>query len=175
MARGATSDVLCSAVLARRAVDTGTAVAVGVAVELVLAPVQPVPAGITDLKAVLAGQQNRHGSMRQERRIGAAQGGTDQLSSQLEPEPGEGGGNGEGGGGGAAHVSDVMVPSELQTCVPVPARARMHRRLVCDGASWRERFCGAGAAARRSGVGWSGGSATARGATSDVLAALYWP
>eukprot|EP00964_Phaeocystis_antarctica_P063073 scaffold37830_cov55-Phaeocystis_antarctica.AAC.2 len=32
---------------------------------------------------------------------------------------------------------------------------------------------GAGAAARCSGVGWSGGSATARGATSDVLAALY--
>ena len=135
MARGATSDVLCSAVLARRAVDTGTAVAVGVAVELVLAPVLPVPAGITDFSAVLAGQQNRHGSIRQERRIGAAQGGTDQLSSQLEPgegggnsnppEPGEGGGNGEGGGGGAAHVADVMVPSELQMCVPVPARARM--------------------------------------------------
>ena len=34
---------------------------------------------------------------------------------------------------------------------------------------------GAGAAARCSGVGWSGGSATARGATSDVLAALYLP
>ena len=35
--------------------------------------------------------------------------------------------------------------------------------------------CGAGAAARCLGVGWSGGSATARGATSDVLAALYLP
>ena len=35
--------------------------------------------------------------------------------------------------------------------------------------------CGAGAAARCSGVGWSGGSATASGATSDVLAALYLP
>ena len=41
MARGATSDVLYSAVLARRAVDTGTAVAVGVAVDLVVAPVVP--------------------------------------------------------------------------------------------------------------------------------------
>ena len=35
--------------------------------------------------------------------------------------------------------------------------------------------CGAGAAARRSGVGWSGGSATVHGATSDVLAARYLP
>ena len=35
-------------------------------------------------------------------------------------------------------------------------------------------WCGC-AAARCSGVGWSGGSATARGATSDVRAALYLP
>ena len=35
--------------------------------------------------------------------------------------------------------------------------------------------CGVGAAVRCSGMGWSGGSATARGATSDVLAALYLP
>ena len=91
-----------------------------------------------------AGQQIKHGSIRKGRRTGGrAQGETsDQLPSQLEPEPGEGGGEGEGGGGGngeggggkAAHVADVMVPSELQMCVPVPARARIHRRLVCDGA-----------------------------------------
>eukprot|EP00964_Phaeocystis_antarctica_P076672 scaffold47417_cov56-Phaeocystis_antarctica.AAC.8 len=43
--------------------------------------------------------------------------------------------------------------------------------MACGGA----KACGAGAAARCSGVGWSGCSATARGATSDVLAALYLP
>eukprot|EP00964_Phaeocystis_antarctica_P058173 scaffold34490_cov62-Phaeocystis_antarctica.AAC.3 len=82
---------------------------------------------------------------------------------------GGGGGSGEGGGGeGAqrrlevavhgetsyslyphpehhAHVADVMVPPELQTCVPVPARAHMHRWLVCDGAWSRESlWCGCG-------------------------------
>ena len=39
----------------------------------------------------------------------------------------------------------------------------------------RAKVYGAGTAARCSGVGWSGGSATARGATCDVLAALYLP
>ena len=44
-----------------------------------------------------------------------------------------------------AHVADVMVPPELQTCVPVPARAHMHRWLVCDGAWSRESlWCGCG-------------------------------
>ena len=48
-------------------------------------------------------------------------------------EGGCGGGKGEGGGGGGkseggggefgTHVADVMVPPELQTCVPSPARA----------------------------------------------------
>ena len=42
----ATSDVLCSAVLARSAVDTGTAVAARVAVDRVHAPVVKIAAGI---------------------------------------------------------------------------------------------------------------------------------
>ena len=50
---------------------------------------------------------------------------------------GGGGGKGEGVGGEGAHVADVMVPPELQTCVPVPARAHMHGWLGCDGAWWR--------------------------------------
>ena len=84
---------------------------------------------------------------------------------------GGGGGEGEGGGGGSGeggggeywrHVSDVMVPSELQTCVPVPARAACTVGW-CVVARGGAKACGAGEAARRSGVGWSGGSATARG------------
>ena len=72
-------------------------------------------------------------------------------------------------------MADVMLPSELQMCVPVPARARMHTCTVgwCVMARGGAKACGAGAAARCSGVGWSGGLATARGATSDVLAAVY--
>ena len=39
----------------------------------------------------------------------------------------------------------------------------------------RAKACGAGAAALSSGVGWYDGSATVRGATSDVLAVRYLP
>ena len=68
---------------------------------------------------------------------------------------GDGGGGGGGGGGKGAHVADVMVPSELQMCVPVPARARMHRRLVCDGAWWRESlWCGCGGTVLGRGLVW---------------------
>ena len=68
---------------------------------------------------------------------------------------GDGGGGGGGGGGKGAHVADVMVPSELQMCVPVPVRARMHRRLVCDGAWWRERlWCGCGGTVLGRGLVW---------------------
>ena len=71
---------------------------------------------------------------------------------------GGGEGEGEGGGGGdgeGAHVADVMVPSELQMCVPAPACARMHRRLVCDGAWWRESlWCGCGGTVLGRGLVW---------------------
>ena len=57
---------------------------------------------------------------------------------------GGGGGGGEGGGGGkGAHVADVMVPSELQMCVPVPAP---HACTVgwCVVARGGVKACGAG-------------------------------
>eukprot|EP00964_Phaeocystis_antarctica_P003818 scaffold2052_cov60-Phaeocystis_antarctica.AAC.1 len=80
---------------------------------------------------------------------------------------GGGGGEGEGGGGGGKgeggeywrHVVDVMVPPELQTWSPSPARAActVDRCVVARGGA---KACSAGAAARRSGVGWvPGGSA----------------
>ena len=73
-----------------------------------------------------------------------------------------------------AHVFDEMTPSESQKCVPVPARARMHRWLLCDGAwSRKSLWCGCGGTVL--GRGLFGGSTTARGATIDVLAALYVP
>ena len=50
------------------------------------------------------------------------------------------------------------------------ARTHAYRWLLCDGAWWRESlWCG------RSGVGCWRLDYTARGATSDVLAALYLP
>ena len=69
------------------------------------------------------------------------------------------------------HVPDVMLPSELQTCAPEPARARVHRWCVMarGGAT-----AGGGAAARhgaRAWAAWRLGQGTR--ATSDVLAALY--
>ena len=61
----------------------------------------------------------------------------------------------------------------MRRCVPC-ARTRVHRWLVCDGAWWRESlwsWCGGTVRGR----GLLGGSAKARGATTDLLAALYVP
>ena len=63
---------------------------------------------------------------------------------------------------------EVTVPAELHCFVVYPARARVHRWLVCDGAWWRESlwwWCGGTVRGR----GLLGGSAKARGATSDAL------
>jgi hypothetical protein len=72
-----------------------------------------------------------------------------------------------------AHVPDVMLPSELQTCAPEPARARVHRWCVMA----RGGATAGGAAAARHGArawaAWRLGQGTR--ATSDVLAALYVP
>ena len=89
------------------------------------------------------------------------------------------GGGGEGGGGGGAHVADVMVPSELQTCAPVPARAHACTVGWCVMARVAQElreslWCGCGGTVLGHGLIWRL-SATERGATSDVLAALYWP
>ena len=102
---------------------------------------------------------------------------TDQLVSQLEAT-GVGGG-GEGGGGGGAHVADVMVPSELQMCVPVAARAHACTVGWCVMARVAQElreslWCGCGGTVLGHGLIWRL-SATERGATSDVLAALYLP
>ena len=52
-------------------------------------------------------------------------------------------------------MPDVMVPPEEQMCVPNPARARMHRWFVFDGA----KACGGGTVRGR---GLFGDSAKAR-------------
>ena len=54
-----------------------------------------------------------------------------------------------------AHVAEWMLPSVWQRCVPVPARARMHGWLLCDGAWWRESlWCGCGGTVLGRGLVW---------------------
>ena len=65
-------------------------------------------------------------------------------------------------------LPDVMVPPEVQTCAPAPARARIHRWSVCGGA--KAYGAGAWCGTRCAGVGCSVAGHGAW-ATSDVLRA----